>query len=250
MGCSCCVTYDSNILINDGSLEYDITNDTINISVDTTQDYVWEDLTDEDCNPIGISKLYMYGPNKSTIQITAYPFRGYQDYTMGFVCPVNVNVQVPWKYVYDCRRCEPCIDPETGTETGQMRRGGWAAVPMKKKIIQVTGDTEGVSLFSFGGCASPIAKYTLTAGPTSVIVPQPTMQYSQMEYYGQPLPFDTDNMKKPFIVNINTGDRCNWVTNFSNVKVYMTGFTFQFEPPQAPTVSYSFDAFPSLCMEC
>jgi len=250
MGCSCCVTYDSNVIVNDGVIAYDITSDTINVNVDSSQDYFWEDLTDEDCDPIGDSKLYMYGPSKASIQITAYPFRGYQEYTMGFVCPVNVNVQIPWKYVYDCRGCEPCIDPQTGQETGMMRRGRWVAIPQKKKIIQVTGDVEGVSLFSFGGCSSPIAKYTLTAGPSSVIVPQPSMQYSQMEYTGQPMPFDTDNMKTPFRISINTGEHCDWVTNFDDVKVYMTGFTFSFQPPNPPTVSYAFDAFPPYCMEC
>lgn len=250
MGCSCCVTYDSSVIVNDGNLNYDVSNDTISVSVDSSQDYIWEDLTDDDCNPIADSKLYMYGPNKSTIQITAYPFSGYQDYTMGFVCPVNVNVQIPWKYVYDCRACENCIDPETGVSTGLKRRGRWVAVPMKKKTVQVTGDLENVDLFSFGGCSSPIAKYNLSAGSSSVIVPQPTMQYAQMEYTGQPLPFDTDSMNKSFTISINTGEQCDWVTNFDDVRVYLTGFTFQFEPPSPPTVSYTFDAFPSFCMEC
>lgn len=248
MACTCCVTYNSSIIVNDGSMDYDITNQTVSISVDTAQDIMWEDETDDECNPTG-DYIYMYGPSKSTVQISAYPFTGYDDYTMGFVCPVNVSVQIPWRYVYDCRGCDPCIDPETGDPGSFQRRGRWVGIPQKKKTVQVTGDIEGVSFFSFTGCPTPIAKYTLTAGSTSVITPQPTTQYIKMQYTGQPISFDTNNLRSPFYITIRTPD-CDWVTGFNQVKAYLTGFTFEFNPPQPPTVSYTFDTLPVYCLEC
>lgn len=245
MACDCCLTYNSQIVVGGA----DISNDTISISVDSSQEVLWEDLTDQECNPIGDSKLYMFGPSKATVQITAYPFRGYQDYRMGFTCPVDVSLQVPWKYVFDCRGCVDCIDPKTGAVTGQ-RRGRWVGVPMKKRIIQVTGDVENVSIFQFSGCPSPLAKYTLTAGPQSVITPSPSMQYDRVIYSGLPLAFDSDDVKNPFTISINSGGDCDWVTSFNNVKAYLESFQFSFNPPAAPTVSYSFAALPSYCQDC
>jgi hypothetical protein len=245
MGCSCCITYNSQIIVGGA----DISNDTISISVDSSQDVLWEDRTDQECNPIADSKIYLFGPNKATVQLTAYPFRGYDDYQMGFTCPVDINATIPWKYVFDCRGCVDCIDPETGAVTGQ-RRGRWVGVPLKKRIVQVTGDVDNVGIFQFSGCPSPLAKYTLTAGPQSVITPQPSMQYDRLQYSGIPVEFDTDNVKDPFVISINSGGACDWVTNFNNVSAYLTGFTFQFRPPAPPQVTYTFDAMPAYCVDC
>jgi len=244
-GCNCCVTYDSQIIVGDA----DISNQTISISVDSSQEIIWEDKTDQECDPLGDEKVYLYGPGKASVQITAYPFAQYTDYTFGFECPVSVNVNIPWRYVYDCRGCEPCIDPATG-EQGIMRKGRYIGLPMKKKQISVTGDIENSNLFEVGGCAVPTTKFTLTAGPQSIITPQPTMQYSWLKYHGLPFEFDTDQVKTPFIITINNGSGCSWASGFRNVRAYLTSFSFSFAPPQVPTCSLSFDVLVSFCPTC
>ena len=251
MACKCCVTWNADVRAGTVDAQgqttgmLDISNNTISISVDTTQDILNEYKSDDNCN-LTDDMLYLYGPSKSVMQLEAYPFDTDNCY-LGFTCPVSVSVSIPWKYVFDCRLCVPCIDARTGQPTGAHRRGWWRAIPMKKKQVVVTGDTG--SLFDFAGCAMPVAKYTLQAGPNPVITPQPSMQYTQAIYHGIPIPFDTMN-PNPFRLSIVPGQSCDWVASFTNVDAYLDSFSFNFKPPAPPTCQYSFSVMLPLCVTC
>jgi hypothetical protein len=243
--CNCCVTYGSQILVGGA----DVSNQTISISVDSTQEVIWEDQTDVECDPLGDSKFYMYGPSKATVQLTAYPFAQGEDCTLGFTCPTTVNLSVGWKTVFDCRGCDPCYDPRTGQIAGQ-RRGRLVNIPLKKKQVTVTGDIDSSPYFEVGGCAVPAARYTLTAGPQAIITPQPTMQYSELAYTGLPIPFDTEDLLSSYTMTIQNTDVCPWASGFQDIRAYLDSFSFSFNPPQAPQVVYSFSVMLSFCPEC
>lgn len=246
--CNCCLTLGSNVVIG----EADISRYTISVSVDSTRDVIWEPASQGECEPDYDNRVYMFGPGKSTLQLTAYPFSTSDEYNLGFYCPMEVNVQIPWKYVFDCRQCTDCLDPATGLPAGKIR-GRWIGIPMKKKTVTVTGDTEGTAareLFNFVGCPSPAAKFDLQAGPVVAIVTQPTMQYSEIEYKGLPVPFSTEDASKLWNLTVTTNQACSWATGFTDVQAYLTGFTFSYQPPNAPTVSYNFDAIVSYCPDC
>ena len=97
--CGCCLTFGSQVLVGGANIgPY-----TISVSVDTTRDVIWEPGSNEECEPIVDRRIYMYGPGKSTMQLTAYPFSNEEDeYTLGFTCPMEVSVQLGYKWVFDC----------------------------------------------------------------------------------------------------------------------------------------------------
>jgi hypothetical protein len=243
--CNCCLTIGSQIIVGGA----DISEYAITVNVDSTRDILWEPGVQGECEADYDNKVYLYGPGKSTLQVTAYPFSNtYAEFNLGFTCPMDVSVQVPWKYIFDCRQCSDCLDPETGLPAGKIR-GRWVGIPMKKKNVTVTGDIEN-PLFVFKGCASPATKFTLQAGPNVAIVPQPTRQYSGVEYKGLPIQFDTDAATKAWDLTVKTNESCRFAAGFTNVKAYLTGFTFSYQPPSPPTVTYNFDAMVSYCPEC
>lgn len=217
--------------------------------MDTTRDVIYDSDTPEECEPDGDNYIYMYGPGKSTMQLTAYPFSNQDaEYTLGFDCPMEVTMQVNYKWVFDCRQCYPCLDPETGQATGYVR-GRWIPISMKKKTITVKGDITN-PLFTFKGCASPAAKFSIQAGPQSAIITQPTMQYSAMTYNGLPLPFDTDSISNPWNLTVTTNANCSYAMGFKDVKAYLTSFSFTYSPPNPPTTQWSFEVPISYCPEC
>jgi hypothetical protein len=241
MGCPCCVVTNASIVV--GNVE--IADHVISVSVDTTQDVMWEPETNNNCEDLPDEYVYLFGPSKTVVQLSAYPFNLGEDYMLGFTCPVNVNVSVPWKYVYDCRTCYDCI----GTNGSKYkRRGGWKGIPMKKRQVSITGDISGSTIFEPSGCPVPAIKYTLQAGPHPVVTPQETMQYNRLKFKGAPIQFDTDMIKTPFTLTVQGGQLCPSIPQFNTVEAYLTSFTFQFQPPQPPTVQYSFDLMTGLCL--
>lgn len=243
--CNCCLTLGSQVIIGGANIgPY-----TISVSVDSTRDVIWEPSSQGECEPDYDNKIYMFGPGKSTLQLTAYPFSNQEEqYNLGFTCPMEVSVQIPYKWIFDCRQCTDCLDPATGEVAGKVR-GRWVGIPMKKKTVSVTGGTDS-SLFDFSGCPSPVSKFNLQAGPNVAIVPQPTMQYSSMSYTGLPIAFNTEDSSKLWELTVLTNQTCQYATGFSNVDAYLTGFTFSYQPPAPPTVTYSFDAIVNWCPEC
>jgi hypothetical protein len=240
MPCNCCLSSEARVSIN----SQDISTQVHSVSVDSSQEVNWEDNTDATCNPLG-DKLYLFGPGKTTIQISAYPFQGEDDYTMGFECPVNVSMNSNYKWVYDCRFCDECI----GTDGTKMRRKGkWRAIELKKKQVSVVGDIEGVSsLFEVSGCKLNLPKFSIQAGPQPVVLPQYSSQYSRLAYSGKPLTFDTDNFEGVFDISVTMGRGC---PGFQNISAKLTSFQFNFTPPQVPTVTYSFESMVSICPTC
>jgi hypothetical protein len=247
--CSCCLTLGSQVIIG----EADIGKYTVSVNVDTSRDVQWDSISDKGCEtPENGPMIYKYGPGKATLQLTAYPFSIEDEYNLGFTCPMEVNVQIPWRYVFDCRQCVDCVNPRTGLPAGKVR-GRWVGIGNKKKVVTVTGDVESSAakrLFNFSGCPTPIAKFTLQAGANVAIVTQPSMQFFDMEYFGLPVAFNTMDMSKIWDLTVRTGQACSWVTGFSNVKAYLTGFTFNYQPPNVPTVTYNFDAMITYCPDC
>lgn len=243
--CNCCLTLGSKVLVGDA----DISGYTISVTADSTRDVTWEPASQGECEPDFNNQMYLYGPGKSTLQITAYPFSNQaEQFNLGFVCPTDVSVQIPWKFIFDCRQCVDCIDIQTGLPGGKIR-GKWVGIPMRRKIVTVTGDTEN-ELFNFSGCPSPSSKFTLQAGPNVAIVPQATMQYNEMAYLGLPVPFDTTSASKIWDLTVTTNENCEYATGFSNVNAYLTSFVFNYSPPNPPTVTYNFDAIVSYCPDC
>jgi hypothetical protein len=240
MGCSCCLAADTTVTINGSNVSQQINS----ISVDSSQEILWETDTNKECAPTG-DYLYMFGPGKTTVQITAYPFAGADDYRMGFECPVNVNISVPWKWVYDCRFCEDCFSMGG---TVSRRKGKWRSIPMRKKQVSVTGDISSASaLFEASGCELKVPKFNIQAGPQPVVLPQFSSQYSRLKYLGKPLAFDTDNLDPAYILSVVMGTGC---PGLSNLSATLTNFTFAFQPPQPPTVSYTFESMLSVCPTC
>jgi hypothetical protein len=246
--CSCCLTLGSQVIIG----EADIGKYTVSVNVDTSRDVQWDSISDKGCESSeNAPMLYKYGPGKATLQLTAYPFNIEDEYNLGFTCPMEVSMQRPYRYVFDCRQCVDCLDPKTGLPAGKVR-GRWIAIANKKKTVTVTGDTESSAakrLFNFTGCGTPISKFTLQAGPNVAIIAQPSMQFSEMEYFGLPLPFSTAE-NRIWDLTVRAGQSCNWVTGFTNVKAYLESFSFNFTPPNVPTVSYNFSVLVTYCPEC
>jgi hypothetical protein len=244
--CGCCITLGTQVLVGQAN----ISKYTISVAVDTTREILWEPTNTGDCIPDYNSPLYLYGPGKSVLQLSAYPWSNTaEEYSMGFLCPMDVNLQVGWKYVFDCRNMHECIDFNTGNKTLNKVRGRWVGIPMKKKNITVTGGQES-DLFVFKGCSTPAAKFNIQAGPHAAMTPQVTRQYSGMEYKGLPIAFDTDNIKKKFNLTIESNEYCQWTSGFKDVEALLTGFTFSFQPPAPPVVTYNFEAVLSICPEC
>jgi hypothetical protein len=241
MGCPCCVVTNANIVVGN----VDIAEKVITVSVDTTQEVVWEPSSNTDCEQLPNEYVYLFGPSKTVIQLTAYPFEKPDDYLMGFSCPVSVNVSIPWKYVYDCRTCVDCIG-QNGSK--YKRRGSWRGIPMRKRQIAITGDITGSDIFEPSGCPVPAVKYTLQAGPQPVVIPQQTMQYSRLLYKGLPIQFDTEQLATPFTLTVEGGALCPSIPKFETVQAYMTSFTCNIQPPQPPTVQYSFDLMTGFCL--
>ncbi len=240
MACTCCLASDSRVIVND----IDISQFVRAVSVDSNQEVLWEDSTNNTCEPIANQKIYLFGPGKTTVQLTAFPFgKNDSDYMMGFRCPVNINVSVPWKWVYDCRKCDDCI----GGAEGQKRKGKWMAIAMRKKQVTVTGDIGGSDLFVAEGCELRVPKFSFEAGPHAVTLPQYTTQYSRLRYNGGPMSFDTDNLSTAYTMSVAMNAGC---PGFSKVTANLTGFQFNFQPPAPPTVSYTFETMLSVCPIC
>jgi hypothetical protein len=235
MACPCCVTTLVQVLVNDKNISERVSA----ISVDSVPDIQWEPKSD-DCIPQGTGWIYMYGPGKTTIQITAYPFDPPEDYTFGLPCATNLSVSVPWKQIYDCRVCSPCLMPD-GTIGRKL--GMWRAIPMRKRQITVTGDISNSPKFIVDGCPIPAPKFQIQANQHMVYLPQKAMQYNHLQYLGGPVAFDTENIKEPFTINIQTQEGCGGFTG----DAYLTSFTYSYTPPQVPTVTYSFDMMFSVC---
>ena len=236
MACPCCVTSQVRIVVN-GS---DISQRVQSVSVDSSPDIMWEPES-KDCIPQGTGWIYMYGPGKTTIQITAYPFEPPEDYTLGFPCATNISLTVPWKYIYDCRLCSPCFLPD-GT-IGQ-KRGLWKGIPMKKKQVVVTGDITSSPKFEVEGCPIAFPKFQVQASQQSIFLPQQSIQYNRLKYLGGPVPFDTLDLDGPFSVSIITQEGCG---GFDNIDAYLTGFNVSYTPPDPTTVSYTMETLFAVC---
>jgi len=238
--CPCCVVTSASVIV--GSLE--IANQVISLSVDSTQDVSWEQSSNDNCEDLPDDYIYMFGPTKTAVQISAYPFAVGEDYMLGFSCPVSISVSVPWKYVYDCSTCYDCIGENGST---YKRRGGWRGIPMKKRQVTITGDITGSSMFEASGCPAKAVKYTLQAGPQTVVIPQETMQYRRLKFNGLPISFDTDELDDPFTLTVGAGQLCSSIPTFRTATAYLTQFNFTLSPPQPPTVQYSFDLMLGYC---
>jgi hypothetical protein len=237
MACSCCLTSETRVSVNGA----DISGQVNSINVDSSQEVLYEDSTDASCSPMG-SEIYLFGPGKTTIQITAYPFEGEDDYTMGFECPISVSMNSGYRWVYDCRFCSECITSGGGKAK---RRGKWRSIEMKKKQISITGEPN--ALFDVGGCSLHLPKLSVQAGPHPAIYPQYSSQYSKLKYLGKPISFDSTDLSSPFTISVTMSQGC---PGFSGIEANLTGFQFNFTPPQPPTVTYSFEAMVSVCPTC
>ena len=237
MPCPCCVARDILVKVNGN----DITHMISAVSVDTAPDVIREPLSNK-CQVIPNEWMMMFGPGKTTLQITAYPFgEGIPPNLGGLGCATNVSINVPWKYIYDCRLDADCID-----KNGQVakKKGKWVLLPLKKKTITVTGDITRATGFKVDGCTIPAPKFSVQASSHQYYTPQETMQYSHLSYTGIPIPIDTDNLNTSFKVAILSGMHCG---GFPEMDAYLTGFTFAFTPPSQASLTYSFEVPYSTC---
>jgi hypothetical protein len=236
MACPCCNTTAVRVLV-DGE---DISGRVNSISVDTAPD-IQREPKSNDCIPLPNEWLYLYGPGKTTIQITAYPFVPPEDYTCGLICATNLSLSVPWKYIYDCRLESDCFlsDGNLGK-----KKGRWVGVPMKKKQVTVTGDIENNPKFIVDGCGISAPKFSIQANQFATYTAQMTTQYAHLKYVGGPIAFDSDAVDTPFKVSVTAQVGCG---GFSDVDAYLTGFSMTYNPPQAPTIQYSFETLFSVC---
>ena len=224
--------------------DVDITRQINAISVDTAPDINREPKSD-DCIKIPDEWIYLYGPGKTTIQITAYPLEGdpgAKDYTLGLQCAATMSLSVPWKYVYDCRLESDCFlsDGSLGK-----KKGKWVGIPMKKKQVTVTGDISGADkLFVIDGCGISAPKFSIQANQFGTYMAQETTQYTHLKYTGTPVSFDSDQLDSPFKVSVTAQEGCG---GFSDVDAYLTGFSLNYTPPQAPTITYNFETLFSVC---
>ena len=127
------------------------------------------------------------------------------------------------------------------------RKGKWRNIAMRKKQISVTGDIEGNSLFEASGCELRAPKFNIQASPQPVVLPLYSTQYSRIKYHGNPLSFDTDAIDPSYGLAVMMGGGC---PGMDNMEAVLTNFTFGFQPPQAPTVSYTFESYKSICPVC
>jgi hypothetical protein len=236
MACPCCNTTAVRILVNNE----DISGRVNSISVDTAPD-IQREPKSNDCIPLPNEWLYLYGPGKTTIQITAYPFVPPEDYTCGLICDVNLSLNVPWKLIYDCRLDSDCLLADGGLGK---KKGRWVMIPLKKKQVTVTGDLEGNSKFIVDGCGVSAPKFNIQANQFAAYKAQVTTQYNHLKYTGGPINFDTDEIDTTFKLSVTAQAGCG---GFSNVDAYLTGFTLSYNSPQAPTITYSMETPFSIC---
>ena len=239
MSCPCCVTRDITVIVDDK----DITHMVSAVSVDTAPDVIREPLSNK-CQVEAGQWMMMFGPGKTTVQITAYPWGegGSPKPDMGGLgCATNVSISVPWKYIYDCRLDADCID-----KSGKVskKKGRWVLLPLKKKTITVTGDISKASGFTVDGCTIPAPKFSVQASNHQYYTPQETVQYSHLVYAGIPIKIDTDNLNTSFKVAILSGMACG---GFPEMDAYLTGFTFSFQPPSQSSIVYNFEVPYSTC---
>lgn len=237
MSCPCCASINVTVSV-DGA---DITRQVNAVSVDTAPDINREPKSN-DCIAIPDEWLYMYGPGKTTIQITAYPLENEADYTLGLQCAATLSLSVPWKYVYDCRLESDCLlsDGSLGK-----KKGKWIGIPLRKKQVTVTGDISGAErLFIIDGCGVSAPKFSIQANQFGTYTAQETTQYTHLKYIGTPIQFDSDSLDSPFKVSITSQEGCG---GFSDVDAYLTGFSLNYSPPQAPTITYNFETLFSIC---
>ena len=237
MACPCCDSLNVKILIN----SQDITNQVNSISVDSVPDIQREPKSD-DCISLPNEWLYLYGPGKTTIQVTAYPFVEGEDYTCGIPCNTSLSLSVPWKMIYDCRLSGLCVGSNGQTLT---KKGRWVYIPMKKKQVTVTGDLgERNPKFIVDGCKISAPKFSIQANQFRTYTAQETTQYTHLKYVGTPIEFDSDELDNTFKISVTAQEGCG---GFSELDAYLTGFSLNYAPPQAPTIQYTFEVPFSIC---
>jgi hypothetical protein len=239
--------YDTNII----EATADVLDGVVSINMDTPINHDWYDGTDDECVEDG-TYVDLYGPSVGTIALTAYPFDNTSDdphaYTMGFTCPVAINVSMPWEMKWDCRECYRCIDPLTGAE-GEIIRGKWIGIPGKKRQVEVTGDISGIpiDLMEFGDCMHVIKRLNIDVNQVFTI-PQLTYGHRWFKFHGNPLPVDTDR-DWIYEFTVNYGVECAGLTPIS-VDGYLVSFQFNYTPPQPPTITYNFQFQNPYCPSC
>lgn len=217
MGCSCCLGYGGNLVVGDVTVNKHVLSVSLDSSLDVLENY---------CGGTDTSKVF--GPKKITMQFSAYPFDDVAKYDLGLTCPVDISVQLQYKYVLDCSTPSP----------------RWVCIPLKKKSIVVTGDAPSTCRFTdkiYEGL-----KFSAQAGPQPIF-PRTSIFYSGMSYAGIPIPFDASSSssggdsqtKSPsFPIKITT--TCS-DAKLDSLSAKLTSFSFSFQPPAPPTVSYSFE---------
>jgi hypothetical protein len=238
MACPCCVSTDTRVYVNDK----DITEMLNAVSVDTAPDVIREPLS-SNCWPISGEWMTLFGPGKTSVQMTAYPFGGGNSFqpNLNLTCATSVSVSVPWKMVYDCRLSSNCVD-----KNGQIgtKKGRWVMIPLKKRTITVTGDISGSSAFVADGCTVPAPKFSIQAGPQRYFTPQETLQYSHLVYKGNPFEIDTDDLDSPYTISIVSAAGCG---GLPSMEAYLTGLNFSFTPPSQSSVTLTFDTPFTVC---
>lgn len=235
--CPCCLTTNLKVKVNGEDISRMISA----VSVDTAPDVIREPASTK-CEVLPNEWMMLFGPGKTTVQITAYPFGGNIPPDLGgLACATNVNISVPWKYVYDCRLDADCVDKNGNIST---RKGKWVLLPMKKKTIMITGDITGAQTFKVGGCTVPAPKFSVQAGVHQYYQPQETIQYSSLQYTGIPIQIDTDNLNSTFDLQIISDTHCG---GFPKLEAYLTSFGFSFTPPSQSSVTYTWEVPYTTC---
>jgi hypothetical protein len=238
MACPCCRSADVKVLVNGN----DITRRVNSLSVDSAPDINREPASNK-CVPVGGNNwIYLFGPGKTTIQVTAYPYDDSSgDYRLGLECAVNLSASVPWKYIYNCSLESDCLlkDGKLGK-----KKGKWVLIPMKKRQVTVTGDLGNSTVFKVDGCSVSAPKFSVQASQLPTYLAQETVQYNHLNYTGTPIAFDTDKVTDPFMISVKSDGGCG---GFDEIEAYLTGFTATYTPPQPPTVSYTWECPFSIC---
>jgi hypothetical protein len=237
-GCDCCLltnagVYESTLGLIDG---------VISVSSDVSVEMLFEDPAHNMCEED--KTIRFFGPGKGSFQIQVYPFSSLDDFKYCLACPIELSVQTPWKWIYDCNKTIPCFN-----NSNKIRKGAYVGIPMRNKTITVTGDlTDSILPFEVGGCGVGVSKFNIQASNMPVVAPQQAKQYEWIKYTGAPIQFDT---RTPYVysLQLRTGSECNDFS-FPEVQAFLTGFQWSFTPPKIPTCTFSFEIIASLCPEC
>jgi hypothetical protein len=147
------------------------------------------------------------GPSTGTINITAYA-----DFSPWIGCPTKAGVNIPYIRKYDCDNDIVYF------------------IPSGQGQSFVSGDAQGKVSVKYVLASCDSLNASSTSGPTSIYVMTTQINGYGLTYNGNPISISTTSEMEPF----NIGGP------FSGVDAYLQNFSFDAQPGQPPTVSYSF----------